>query len=201
MKARITRWPARGLLWPQPNRPCVLLQPQSAFWFGWDYPMAMARKASTGRTCGSRRSGIGSQQWFAPDDRRYAIDEAAQSSPPAGVRYRRPRLTHGGRSGRAGHRGYLAQWRDGSRRRSGGGGCFGLQQPDERTPLAHRRIHPVGPCGGVGDSGKCGRPSRHRSARRVVRDHRTRSRWVPCLHPPDGRNRFQCLHGQRQRWL
>ena len=28
-----------GLLWPHPNRPSVLLQPLSSFWYGWDFPI------------------------------------------------------------------------------------------------------------------------------------------------------------------
>lgn len=28
-----------GLLWPHPNRPSVLLQPVSSFWYGWDLPI------------------------------------------------------------------------------------------------------------------------------------------------------------------
>jgi hypothetical protein len=28
-----------GLLWPQPNRPTVLLDAVSSFWYGWDFPM------------------------------------------------------------------------------------------------------------------------------------------------------------------
>ena len=30
---------AAGLLWPQPQRPTLLLQPWSYFWWGWDVPM------------------------------------------------------------------------------------------------------------------------------------------------------------------
>ena len=30
-----------GLLWPQPNRPAVVLDAQSSFWFGWDTPIVI----------------------------------------------------------------------------------------------------------------------------------------------------------------
>jgi hypothetical protein len=59
---------AGGLLWPQPNRPAILLRPNSFFWYGWDFPML-------------RRSDSGAPEGAALQDRVTSAEALSKVAP------------------------------------------------------------------------------------------------------------------------